>query len=112
MKRHPPLEELQKTLSYNPVTGYFTKHTTVGKKVRSGDRVYISVTIGGRQYQAHRLAWYLYYGREPREGYEVDHINGDKGDNRIENLRELTHSQNVKACRQANYSLFLTNQWR
>jgi hypothetical protein len=41
---------------------------------------------------AHRLAWMLYYGREAPG--MIDHRNGDRQDNRIENLRIATHSQN------------------
>ena len=39
----------------------------------------------------HRAAWALYYGRWPSE---IDHINGDKTDNRLENLREVSASEN------------------
>ncbi|MBD1229107.1 HNH endonuclease [Xenorhabdus griffiniae] len=40
----------------------------------------------------HRLAWLLYYGRWPSEF--IDHINGDKSDNRIVNLREASNTEN------------------
>ena len=39
----------------------------------------------------HRAAWALYYGRWPSE---IDHLNGIKTDNRIENLREVSHGEN------------------
>lgn len=44
---------------------------------------------------AHRLVWNIHYGAIP-EGMVVDHINGDKLDNRIENLRLATKSQNAQ----------------
>lgn len=43
--------------------------------------------------QAHRVAWFLHYGRFPNG--ELDHIDGDKANNRIENLRVATRSQNT-----------------
>lgn len=44
-------------------------------------------------YQAHRLAWLLHYGEWPKG--VVDHKDGDPGNNRIENLRDCTHAQNI-----------------
>jgi len=49
---------------------------------------------------AHRLAWFLVYGRNPKG--EIDHINGNPSDNRICNLRECTRSQNVMNTRRGN----------
>lgn len=47
-----------------------------------------------RYYYAHRLAWFYHYGEWP-EG-EIDHLNRNKTDNRIANLRDATHSVNVQ----------------
>jgi len=58
------------------------------------DGGYIRVNLHGSVYYAHRIAWLLYTGRWPR--YEIDHINGDRSDNRIENLREVNSSGNSK----------------
>jgi hypothetical protein len=103
----PPLEKLDMILSYNPATGLFTKLKSgkpTGDRVRPADNRYIIITIGGRSFAAHRLAWYLFHRRPIREGYEIDHFNGDKGDNRIENLRELNGAQNMKSAK-SGYSL-------
>jgi hypothetical protein len=53
---------------------------------------YSRVTFGGRRIYCHRLAWALHYGEWPKAS--IDHVNGDKGDNRIVNLRLADQAQN------------------
>ncbi|MEQ3644761.1 MAG: HNH endonuclease [Paracoccus sp. (in: a-proteobacteria)] len=53
---------------------------------------YLHGTIFGCQHRTHRIMWALFYGYEPNG--HIDHINGDKADNRISNLREATASEN------------------
>ena len=48
--------------------------------------------LKGKFYREHRLVWLYHYGAWPKD--QIDHINGVKDDNRIENLRECTHQQN------------------
>ena len=52
---------------------------------------YIRVGINGKKYYAHRIVFLYHKGYLPKT---IDHINGDKVDNRIENLRAVTASQN------------------
>lgn len=53
---------------------------------------YRKIRIGQRLYLSHRLIWFMEKGRWPKE--EIDHINGDRSDSRLENLRLATRGQN------------------
>jgi hypothetical protein len=62
---------------------------------------YRRVSLCGHVYYAHRVIYVLFHGDIP-DGFHVDHINCDVSDNRIENLRLATNSQNManaKLCR-------------
>ena len=61
---------------------------------------YIVVGLNGRYYKGHRLAWLHVYGEWPDR--TLDHINGNRSDNRISNLRLATKSEN---CRNAKISI-------
>ena len=91
--------KLARHVSYNPNTGTFTRVSSIRRPDSVGrSPVWVSckrhsyVTINSRLYLAHRLAWLWVHGRFPR--WQIDHINGDRHDNRIANLREATNAQN------------------
>lgn len=56
---------------------------------------YIGVKIDGKLYKAHRICWLMTFGLLKTD-YEIDHINGVRSDNRLENLREVTRSENLR----------------
>lgn len=90
-------ETVRSDLSYDPRTGAFRWRSprpkiTVGALAGTQQSGYWMIHLRGVDYHAHRLAWLYVYGRWP-EG-DVDHINLDRFDNRIHNLREATRSQN------------------
>ena len=54
---------------------------------------YSRVTFKGKHYPVHRIVWLLCNGTHPKN--QIDHINGNRGDNHIENLREADQMQNT-----------------
>lgn len=94
-------ERLKELLNYNKSTGVFTRAKTItgnavvgmvaGSLKKNG---YVHIQIDGKCYLAHRLAWLYEYGTFP-DGI-LDHINGNRCDNRIENIREVTSMQNCQ----------------
>jgi hypothetical protein len=105
-------ERLRELLAYDPETGEFTNRGRRGNTGRAGkaagsrnSRGYVTVSIGGYNYLAHRLAWIYVTGTWPVA--EIDHINGDGADNRFANLREATRGENARnRARQNNTSGF------
>lgn len=93
---------LKELLSYDPNTGVFIWKEKISNndKGKVGDiagcmsRGYVRIKIENSKYMAHRLAWLYLYGKWP-EKY-IDHINKDKTDNRVVNLRDVSHRENMK----------------
>lgn len=95
------LPAIKTMLDYNPETGAFIwknppsnfirKGEAAGKKTISG---YVVIHVKGKAHYAHRLAWYFQNGIMPN--CEIDHKNRNKSDNRISNLRTVSHQCNMR----------------
>jgi len=85
-------KQLRSNLSYDPQTGLFTRIGGPGKVGRVATKGYLQISVVGKRYMAHRMAWLYVHGEWPSG--QIDHINQDKTDNRIANLRVVTNKQN------------------
>ena len=95
-------DELRNLVEYDAKSGvlYWKNDHKYFKSIKAGDIVggssrkngYASTAINKKQYYVHRLVWLLFYGSWPEK--QIDHINGIRDDNRIENLRLATASEN------------------
>ena len=92
-------EYLRSILHYDQETGIFTRKVSTSNRVKVGDAAgcpdgygYLQIRVLSRTYKAHRLAWLYMYSNWPND--QIDHINRIRTDNRIANLREVSHKQN------------------
>lgn len=99
-KELPPVELLRERFDYNPETGELRWRVTLGGHIKAGEMVgttdgggYRQVRVNGVLYKTHRICWALYYGEDPY-GHELDHIDRDKTNNSIDNLRLATRETN------------------
>lgn len=108
------IEELRERLDFCPSTGLISwkksrYRNRIGQVTNSLDsRGYVQIKVCGRVIKGHRLAWALHYGEWPNQ--DIDHINGVRHDNRIENLREVSNAlncQNKRAPLPGNKTGFL-----
>ena len=91
----PPLEVLNDRFKYDPETGVLSR-TRWGKgpcgyPTEGG---YLRIKVNDVHYRVSRIVWKMYYGEDPPKTMSIDHINRDKTDNRISNLRLCSHKEN------------------
>ncbi len=98
---------LRELLSYDPDTGLFRWKVQTSKRVKVGDIAgtlvkigYISISIDADMIRAHRLAWLYVHGSWPTG--DIDHIDGNRANNRWSNLRDVTRSMNAQNLKRAH----------
>lgn len=85
---------------YDPETGLLVRLVRTSNCVHVGEVAgclnngYFRVSVNGKRYLLHRLAWFIHYGAWPKD--QLDHINRNRTDNRIANLREVDYLENNK----------------
>lgn len=93
-------QRLKEVLYYDKVGGnFYWRHATKRNAIKPWSKAgtphnkgYISIQLEGKRHQAHRLAWLYVNGAMPTQ--HIDHINGEKADNRFENLRHANNTTN------------------
>jgi hypothetical protein len=94
------LDRLKYLLNYSPDTGLFIYNVSQGSRGKGSvagnlqTNGYRQIRIDKRLYLEHRLAWFYCFQEWPIK--VLDHINGIKDDNRLDNLREVSQSQNLQ----------------
>jgi hypothetical protein len=113
----PPSEDLHRMFRYDPETGvlYWRArpdddrwNRVFADKPAGGvdGKGYVRIRTEGNNWNAHRVVWKMVHGCEPEF---VDHINGDRADNRIENLRSVTKLENARNAKRGRNNKSGTN---
>lgn len=92
-------ERLTELFSYH-VDGYLVNKTDRGRTAKKGQRAgrgtpksYRQIKVDGKIYREHQLIWFFFNFKMPKL---VDHIDHDIHNNKITNLREVTHKENIR----------------
>lgn len=96
---------LKELLSYDPEVGIFSWIVERGKCHKGSpagcldSRGYLVITIDRKRYYAHRMAWLYMNGSMP--SMNIDHMDGNKSNNKISNIRDVSVSTNAQNLKQA-----------
>ena len=103
------LEFIRTHLSYGPLTGIVRWRNPPGRRIKDGDEAgsvngkgYKQIGVQGKSIQLHRLVWFLWCGKWPVG--VMDHINGNRLDNNICNLRVVSSSVNSRNQIRSKYN--------
>ena len=105
------IDLINRLFSYNDESGVLSWKVKLNRSIKVGREAgtvnkynkYRIVTINNKKYMSHRIIWAHVYGFWPSN--DIDHINHNRSDNRIENLREVTQKENRR-----NMSLDVRNK--
>lgn len=119
LAKREPIDALKQWFNYDHVTGVLTwrmsnRYVKAGKRAGFvGVKGYRFVKLYGTVYPEHHLAWVIHHGKWPDDGFVLDHLNGNKADNSIANLRLATVTQNAANSkrRAANTSGYKGVSW-
>jgi hypothetical protein len=105
------LLRLKEMFTYDQNTGVFTRKimigrmspgTIAGSKCHRKKRAYIRICVNRKFYYLHQLAWFYCHGKWSKM---IDHLDGDGTNNKLENLRSCTYSENM-----GNSKVYSTNK--
>jgi hypothetical protein len=95
----PLADRFREVFAYNEEIGYLMRIIPTAPMHKVAERVgyrhskgYLSLKLDYKSYQVHRVIWAIVHGKMPAG--EIDHINGDKQDNRLCNLRDISKQMN------------------
>ncbi len=93
-------KRLKELFDYNPEKGEMIRKVITTNCVKTGEITgkanshgYQRIQVDGVLYGLHRIVWRYFYGEIPTE---IDHIDGNRSNNKIKNLRNVTHKENGK----------------
>lgn len=110
------MKEFFDFLDYDPLTGHFTWKKRSSSRASAGSIAgrmqslgYRQIKLRGKTFYAHRLAWLFVTGAMP--AHEIDHINGNRDDNRFANLRDIPRRLNVQNQHRTRKDSGLMGTW-